>query len=278
MAVAPYAGAPAAGTDDEDDYPHIELTDADALEEAGAKMSFLEHLDELRKRLINSVVAVAIGCVIAFIFLDYVFDFITLPMRQMLPQGGHLVQTAPTEFFMLYLKVGALVGLFIALPVVMLQLWLFIAPGLYAHEKKLAIPFVAMSSLLFMTGAAFSHFVAFPWTWKFFMDFMPEYVQPMIKLGEAFSLYVKMLLGFGAIFQMPTLVFFLARMGVVTARFLIRNTKYAVLIIFILGAVLRPGGDIVSQSLMAGPMLILYAISIGIAWAVGKRKARSADL
>ena len=278
MAVAPYAGAPAAGTDDEDDYPHIELTDADALEEAGAKMSFLEHLDELRKRLINSVVAVAIGCVIAFIFLDYVFDFITLPMRQMLPQGGHLVQTAPTEFFMLYLKVGALVGLFIALPVVMLQLWLFIAPGLYAHEKKLAIPFVAMSSLLFMTGAAFSHFVAFPWTWKFFMDFMPEYVQPMIKLGEAFSLYVKLLLGFGAIFQMPTLVFFLARMGVVTARFLIRNTKYAVLIIFILGAVLSPGGDIVSQSLMAGPMLILYAISIGIAWAVGKRKARSADL
>ena len=278
MAVAPYAGAPAAGPDDEDDYPQIELTDADALEEPGAKMSFLEHLDELRKRLINSVVAVAIGCVIAFIFLDYVFDFITLPMRQMLPQGGHLVQTAPTEFFMLYLKVGALVGLFLALPVVMLQLWLFIAPGLYAHEKKLAIPFVAMSSILFTTGAAFSHFVAFPWTWKFFMDFMPEYVQPMIKLGEAFSLYVKMLLGFGAIFQMPTVVFFLARMGVVTAGFLIRNTKYAVLIIFILGAVLSPGGDIVSQALMAGPMLILYAISIGIAWAVGKRKPRAADI
>jgi sec-independent protein translocase protein TatC len=275
MALAPYAGAPPAPPDDDDDYPKIELTDADPLEEPGAKMSFLEHLDELRKRLIRIVIAIVIGTVIAFTFLSRVFDFITLPMRQMLPEGGHLVQTAPTEFFMLYLKVGALVGLLLALPAVMLQLWLFIAPGLYAHEKKLAIPFVAMSSILFMVGAAFSHYLAFPWTWKFFMDFMPDYVQPMIKLGEAFSLYVKMLLGFGAIFQMPTIVLFLARMGVVTAGFLIRHTKYAVLIIFILGAVLSPGGDVVSQALMAGPMLLLYVISIGIAWAVGKQKARN---
>jgi sec-independent protein translocase protein TatC len=278
MAGAPYASAPAARADDDEDYPQIELTDADAFEEPGAKMSFLEHLDELRKRLINSSIAIAVGCVISFIFLERLFDFVTLPMRQMLPPGGHLVQTAPTEFFMLYLKVGALVGFFVALPVVMLQLWLFIAPGLYAHEKRLAIPFVAMSSVLFMVGAAFSHYVAFPWTWKFFMDFMPGYIQPMIKLGEAFSLYVKMLLGFGVIFQMPTVVFFLARMGVVTAGYLIRHTKYAVLIIFILGAVLSPGGDIVSQALMAGPMLVLYGISIGIAWIVGKRKARTADV
>ena len=272
MALAPSAGAPPAPPDDDDDYPRIELTDADPLEEPGAKMSFLEHLDELRKRLINSVIAVVIGIVVSFIFLERVFDFVTLPMRQMLPSGGHLVQTAPPEFFMLYLKVGALVGLCVALPAVMYQLWLFIAPGLYVHEKKLAVPFVAMSSILFMVGAAFSHYVAFPWTWKFFMDFMPEYVQPMIKLGEAFSLYTKMLLAFGVIFQMPTLVFFLARMGVVTARFLIRNMKYAVLIIFILGAVLSPGGDVVSQALMAGPMLLLYGLSIGIAWVFGKRK------
>jgi sec-independent protein translocase protein TatC len=187
-------------------------------------------------------------------------------MRQMLPDGGHLVMTEPGEYFMLYLKVGALVGLFIAIPAVMLQLWLFIAPGLYAHEKKMAIPFVAMSSVFFGIGAAFSHYVAFPWTWKFFIDFTPGYIQPMIKLGAAFSLYVKMLLGFAIIFQMPTLVLFLARMGMVTAGFLIRHTKYAVLIIFILGAILSPGGDVVSQALMAGPMLALYAISILIAW------------
>jgi sec-independent protein translocase protein TatC len=265
MALAPYAGAPPAPPDDDDDYPQIELTDAEPLEEPGAKMSFLEHLDELRKRLINSVAAFAIGVVIS----------VTLPMRQMLPNGGHLVQTAPSEFFMLYLKVGALVGLFVALPYVMLQLWLFVAPGLYAHEKKFAVPFVVLSSLLFMVGAAFSHYVAFPWTWKFFMDFMPGYIQPMIKLGEAFSLYVKMLLAFGAIFQMPAIVFFLARMGMITAGWLIRHTKYAVLIIFILGAVLSPGGDVVSQSLMAGPMLILYGLSILIAWVFAKRKPRS---
>ena len=265
MALVPFPKAVPSQEPEDDDRP-------EEIDESG-KMSFLEHLDELRKRLINSVIAIAVGCVIAFIFLERVFDFITLPMRQMLPPGGHLVQTAPSEFFMLYLKVGALVGLLIALPAVMFQLWLFIAPGLYAHEKKLAIPFVAMSSLLFMTGAAFSHFVAFPWTWKFFMDFMPGYIVPMIRLGEAFPLYVKMLLGFGAIFQLPTIVFFLARMGVITAGFLIRHTKYAVLIIFILGAVLSPGGDIISQSLMAGPMLILYALSIGIAWAVQKRRS-----
>lgn len=267
MALVPVPGAPIGRVDD----PHIELTDVDALED-GARMSFLEHLDELRKRLIRAVIAIVIGCVVAFVFLDRVFDFVTLPMRQMLPDGGELVMTAPTEYFMLYLKVGVLVGLFVALPAVMLQLWLFIAPGLYSHEKKFAIPFVALSSLFFLAGAAFSHFIAFPWTWKFFMDFMPDYVQPMIKLGEAFSLYVKMLLGFAVIFQMPTVVLFLARMGMVTAGFLVRHTKYAILVIFILGAVLSPGGDVVSQALMAGPMIALYALSIVIAWVVAPRK------
>jgi sec-independent protein translocase protein TatC len=268
MALVPVPGAPIDRADD----PHIELTDVDAFDDGGARMSFLEHLDELRKRLIHSVVAIGIGCVIAFIFLDRVFDFLTLPMRQMLPEGGELVATAPSEYFMLYLKVGLLVGLFIALPAVMLQLWLFIAPGLYSHEKKFAIPFVVISTFFFVTGAAFSHYVAFPWTWKFFIDFMPGYVRPMIRLGDAFSLYVKMLLGFAVIFQMPTVVLFLARMGVVTAGFLVRHTKYAVLIIFVLGAVLSPGGDVVSQALMAGPMIALYALSIGIAWVVAPRK------
>ena len=268
MALVPADGAPLERADD----PHIELTDRDPFEEGGARMSFLEHLDELRKRLIQSAIAVGVGCVIAFIFLDRVFDFLTLPMRQMLPEEGRLVITAPPEYFMLYLKVGVLVGFFIAIPVVMFQLWLFIAPGLYSHEKKFAIPFVLLSTIFFVAGAAFSHYVAFPWTWKFFMDFMPGYVEPMIKLGEAFSLYVKMLLGFAVIFQMPTVVLFLARMGVVTAGFLVRHTKYAVLIIFILGAVLSPGGDIVSQALMAGPMMALYVLSIGIAWLVAPRK------
>lgn len=270
MALVPFPGAAAP---DPDDDRHIHLTDPDDLDEAaGAKMSFLDHLDELRKRLIHCAIAIAIGCAIAFTFLNRVFDFLTLPMRKMLPAGGSLVMTEPSEYFLLYIKVGLLIGFFIAIPAVMLQLWLFIAPGLYSREKKLAVPFVLMSSVFFALGAAFSHYVAFPWTWNFFMDFMPGYLQPMIKLGSAFSLYVKMLLGFAVIFQMPTLVFFLARMGMVSAGFLIRQSKYAVLIIFILGAVLSPGGDIPSQLMMAGPMMVLYAISIGIAWIFFKRK------
>jgi sec-independent protein translocase protein TatC len=265
MALVPFPSSPRP-----DDDPYGESNRESELD-AEAKMSFLEHLDELRTRLIHSVIAIGVACVISFIFLNRIFEFITLPMRQMLPPGGSLVQTEPSEFFMLYLKVGALVGLLIATPFVMWQLWLFIAPGLYAHEKKFAIPFVAFSTFFFAAGAAFSHFVAFPWTWKFFIDFKPDYVQSMIKLGPAFSLYVKMLLGFAVIFQMPTVVFFLARMGMVTAAFLIRHFKYAVLIIFILGAVLSPGGDVVSQAMMAGPMLVLYGLSIIIAWIFSRK-------
>jgi sec-independent protein translocase protein TatC len=271
MALVPFPSTPPAPADDD---PRIELTDSDDDLEGG-KMSFLEHLDELRTRLIHSVIAIGVCCVISFIFLDRVFDFVTRPMRNMLPAGGNLVQTEPAEFFMLYLKVGVLVGLLIATPFVIWQLWLFIAPGLYANEKRFAIPFVLFGTVFFATGAAFSHYVAFPWTWNFFVHFKPDYVQMMLRLGPAFSLYVKMLLGFAVIFQMPTIVFFLARMGMVSARFLIRHFKYAVLIIFILGAVLSPGGDVVSQALMAGPMLVLYCLSIFIAWLFAKKRTEN---
>ena len=208
MALVPF---PSASPDPPAEDPRIELTDNDDLDAGGGKMSFLEHLDELRTRLIHSVIAIGVGCLISFIFLDRVFEFVTLPMRQMLPEGSNLVQTEPTEFFMLYLKVGALVGLMLSSPFVIWQLWLFIAPGLYSHEKKFAIPFVLFGTLFFAAGAAFSHYIAFPWTWKFFVNFRPDYVQMMLKLGAAFGLYVKMLLGFAVIFQMPTIVFFLAR-------------------------------------------------------------------
>ena len=170
------------------------------------------------------------------------------------------------------MKIGALGGLFIALPVIVLQLWLFIAPGLYSNEKRFAIPFVILGTVFFMSGAAFSHYIAFPYSWKFFLSFETNYLRFLPNISYAFSLWVKMLLAFGVIFQMPTIVFFLARMGMVTAGFLIKHTKYAVLIIFILGAVLSPGTDVVSQALMAGPMLVLYVLSIGIAWLFAKKK------
>ena len=274
MALVPFP-RPAPGVPD-DDESLIQLTDRDDLDDSG-RMSFLEHLDELRKRLILAVLAALVGCVVAFVFIKEIFAFVIGPLKAMLSGGGTFIATEPAEIFMLYLKVGALTGLCIAMPFILWQLWLFIAPGLYAHEKKFAIPFVLFSSVFFFAGAAFSHYIAFPYTWKFFLSFESDLVKFMPKLGPTFGLYVKMLLGFAAIFQMPVLVLALSRMGVVSARFLIKNTKYAILIIFILGAVLSPGGDIPSQLMMAGPMLVLYGLSIMIAWIFGRsRKPESA--
>ena len=273
MAPVPTLERPEPPSAREDDTPLIELTDPDELELEGGRMSFLEHLDELRKRLIASIIGIAIGCVLAFIFLDkYIFPFIMVPMQQMLPQGGTLITTEASEFFMLWLKVGFFAGLLIAMPFILYQVWLFVAPGLYSHEKRFAIPFVLFASIFFFGGATFSHYVAFPVTWGFFITFNPSFVQFMPKIGPAFALYVKMMLACGAVFQMPVLVFALARMGVVTARFMLRNFKYATLIIAIAGAVLSPGGDIASQLILAGPMLVLYIISIGVAWVFQKRK------
>ena len=166
----------------------------------------------------------------------------------------------------------AVTGLLVAAPFVLYQVWLFVAPGLYSHEKRFAIPFVLASSVFFFTGAAFSHYVAFPVTWMFFINFSSAYVDFMPRAGPAFSLYVKMLLGFGLIFQMPMLVFFLARFGIVTAGFLAKKTKYAILIIFVVAAVITPTADIPTQLIFAAPMMVLYGISIGVAWVFQKRK------
>ena len=236
-------------------------------------MSFLEHLDELRKRLIVSIVALIGGMLVAFAFVSQIFDFIMIPLQETLPPGGTLIYTEPTEAFFLYIRMAALVGVFIAAPVILWQFWLFIAPGLYAREKKFAIPFVVFSTLFFVSGGLFSHFVAFQWAWQFFGAFSSETVEFLPRISPVFSLYTRMLLAFGFIFQMPTLAFFLARMGMITPRFLLKNFKYAVLVIFVVAAVLTPSPDPVNQFLMAGPMLALYGLSILIAWLFGTAQA-----
>ena len=160
----------------------------------------------------------------------------------------------------------------------MTQVWLFIAPGLYAHEKKMAIPFVVLSSICFIGGAAFSHYVVFPLTWKFFVSFTSDYLTFMPRIEPAFALYIKMILAFGLVFQMPTIVLFLARMGMVTASFMWRHTKYAILIIFIVAAVVTPSGDMFTQTAMATPMIGLYLLSIVLAWLFGKKRKTNADI
>src|SRR4029453_1644828 len=160
MAPVPTLERPESPFAREDDTSLVELTDPEEVELEGGRMSFLEHLDELRKRLIASIIGILIGCIVAFIFNDkYIFSFIMLPMQQMLPEGNRLVATEASEAFMLWMKVGFLAGLLIAAPYVLYQVWLFVAPGLYSHEKKFAIPFVLASSIFFFTGPAFSHSV-----------------------------------------------------------------------------------------------------------------------
>jgi len=229
-------------------------------------MSFLEHLDELRKRIVQSCIGVGIGVAVGFIFINPVVNFILKPTWRVLPPGSRMIYTQPGEAFGLYVQIGLIVGVIFATPWIMYQVWLFIAPGLYANEKKLAIPFVLMSTAGFIGGAAFNHYIIFPFMITFFASFNTPDLVFMPRLEDVFDLYTKMLLGMGLVFQMPTVVFFLAKMRMVTARFLLRHTKYAVLIIFIVAAVITPSGDMITQTIFAAPMLGLYALSILIAW------------
>lgn len=256
--------------------PPRPLDDEEEESDVGGKMSFLEHLDELRQRLIKALLAVLVGFLIAIAFINPIFDFVMAPLQAILPAGGKLIYTEPTEAFMLYMKMAALVGLMIALPVVLWQVWAFIAPGLYAHEKRFAIPFVMMSTIFFIGGALFSHYVVFPAMWRFFASFSTETVEFAPRIEPVFSLYVRMALGLGAVFEMPTLVMFLARVGLVTPMFLIRHTKYAILIIFVVAAIVTPSPDVVSQFLLALPMFVLYAFSILVAWVFQKRTPAAA--
>ena len=276
MAPVPTLERPEPPSAREDDTPLIELTDPDEIELEGGRMSFLEHLDELRKRLISSLIGIAIGCVISFIFLDtYILPFIMGPMQQMLPRAGRSSPRNLPKYFMLWLKMGFFGGLLLAMPLILFQVWLFVAPGLYSHEKRFAIPFVLFASLFFFGGAMFSHYMAFPVTWGFFIDVQPVVravhaedrarVQPLRQDDARLRRGVP---DAGAGVR-------LARMGMVTAGFLLRNFKYAVLIIAIAGAVLSPGGDIASQMILSGPMLVLYVVSIGVAWVFQKRKPRT---
>ena len=270
MALIPFPNnAPAPLPDDDlnEDPDQDELLDADG----GGKMSFLDHLDELRRRIIYAVVAVFVGFVIAFFFINQIFDFVMRPMQELLPPGGTMVYTDPTEAFMLYIKIALIAGLLLASPAVFSQVWLFVAPGLYAHEKKWAIPFVVASSIFFVLGAAFSHYVVFPITWRFFVGFTNDILTFMPRIEPAFAIYLRLVLALGITFELPMLVLFLARMGVVTPRFMIKNFKFAVLIIFILAAVLSPDGGGVGLVAMGGPVVLLYVFSIGLAWLFGKK-------
>jgi sec-independent protein translocase protein TatC len=244
---------------------------------AEGKMSFLEHLEELRKRIINAVLGVAVGIGLSFFFIQRIFDFLTAPANATLPEGSRLIYTQPTEAFSLYIQISLISGALFASPWIMYQVWRFIAPGLYANEKRFVVPFVLFSTIGFVAGAAFNHYVAYPFIMTYFASFNAPNLVYMPQLSYVFGLYVKMLIGLGLIFQMPTVVFFLAKMRVLTARFLMKQFKLAVMLIFITAAVITPTGDPMTLMIFAAPMIGLYLVSIGIAFIVGPRRLKGAD-
>jgi sec-independent protein translocase protein TatC len=250
--------------------------DEDDDNSAAGRMSFLEHLDELRKRIVNSAIAIGVCVVLGFAFINRIVDFILAPTRGALPPGVKMIYTEPGEAFSLYIQISLIMGVVLAAPIIMYQVWMFIAPGLYSNEKRLAIPFVLFTTIGFVAGAAFNHYIAFPFMMAFFASFNTPDLAFMPKLDDVFGLYTKMLLGMGVVFQMPTVVFFLAKMKLITARFLISNFKYAFLIIFVVAAVITPTGDMMTQTIFAAPMVALYLLSIGIAWVVGPKRIRAA--
>ena len=248
--------------------------DAEAPEGDRSRMSFLEHLDELRRRILYSLYAVIAGCAVSFWFINPLNQYMTAYFGRF---GGTLIFTGMADAFILEMKVAILAGFLIASPFVFSQLWLFIAPGLYTREKKVVLPFVFFATTLFSTGVWFAHRYAFPSMFQFFASFGNAHVQFFPTLKEVASFYFKMALGFGIVFQMPILVFFLARFGIVTWKFMAKQFKYAVLIIFIIAAVVTPSGDPVNQTIFAAPMIVLYIVSIGVAWLFGKKRPKAEE-
>jgi sec-independent protein translocase protein TatC len=244
---------------------------------AEGKMSFLEHLEELRKRIINACLGIAVGIAASFFYIQRIYDFLTAPAIATLPEGSRLIYTQPTEAFSLYIQISLISGAVLAAPWIMFQVWGFIAPGLYANEKKFVVPFVLFSTVGFVGGAAFNHYIAYPFIMTYFASFNTPNLVYMPQLTYVFGLYVKMLIGLGLIFQMPTVVFFLAKMKVLTARFLIRQFKLAVLLIFITAAVVTPTGDPMTLVIFAAPMLGLYTLSIAIAFIVGPKRLKDSE-
>lgn len=237
------------------------------------EMTFLEHLDDLRKRIFYSFLALIIGVIPCWFFHEQVFDILARPVTKFLPEGEKLAYTTLTAPFMLYIKVSFLTAIFLTSPFIFLQLWYFVAPGLFKKEKKYFIPFVLFTTIFFTLGALFGYFIAFPFACNFFLRMGADF-QPVITVDKYFSLALRVILGIALVFELPTLVFFLSRMGLITPRWMMKNFKYAVLVVFIVAAIITPSPDMINQSIIAVPMLALYGLGILIAIIFGKKKKK----
>jgi len=236
------------------------------------RMGFFQHLEELRKRLIVSLVAIFVGFLAAWAFAPRIFDFLAVPIRRVLPPGQNLSYTTLTEPFLMYFRVALLAGTLLSAPIVIWQVWLFISPALYRREKKYVVPFVTFGALFFFSGCAFAYYEAFPLVVGFLVK-VGEPFQAVITINEYLSLATKLILGLGICFEMPILIFFLARLGIVSEIWLLKKFKYAVLVIFIIAAIITPTPDVATQCVFALPMIGLYLLGILIAYIFRRRAA-----
>lgn len=241
--------------------------------EADVRMSLTGHLDELRRRLVRALLATAVGFGLAYFWAAELVTFLLQPLKT---QGlaVDVIGTGVTDAFFTKLKVSGIAGIFLASPIIFFQAWRFVSPGLYAREKQVAVPFSIAATFFFVAGAAFCYELVFPVAFRFFLEqFASIALGPQIRISEYLTFASRMLLAFGVTFELPVASFFLARVGLITHRTLIDGARYAVVVIFVVAAVLTPGPDVASQLLMAAPLLVLYLLSIGVAWACGRAPA-----
>ena len=243
-----------------------------AAEENLERMGLLEHLEELRDRLIRVAVAFLVTFLACWSFRERIYEFLAEPIHRHLPEGKKLVFLGVTDPFLLYFKVAALAGIFLASPYILYQLWAFVAPGLYKRERYLAGPFIFFGSVLFLTGGAFAYYIAFPFAVDFLLEMGAQF-EASIEVNRYLSFLMTIVLGLGLMFELPTLIFFFARLGLVTPAFLMRHFRWAVLIIFIVAAVITPTPDVVNLCIFALPTIFLYLLGVGVAALFQQRRA-----
>jgi len=242
----------------------------------GKQMSFLEHLEELRQRLLRSVVALLAGFGICFYFAKNIYNFLARPITNALHQAGYsdkLVYTNPVDPFNLMIKLALLCGLFLAAPYILYQIWLFVSPGLYRNEKKYVWPFVSLTSVLFAAGGYFAYALAFPAALKFLVQYGNQF-QALPEINEYWDLAISIIVAVGLVFELPVVILLLSIFGIVTPKFLWRQVRYAVLITAVVAAAIVPTNDMASIFIVWIPLVGLYVLSIGLSWMVWRAKRR----
>jgi sec-independent protein translocase protein TatC len=236
------------------------------------KLPLTSHLEELKTRLIRILIVLGVGFGVCYLFKDWSFQVITRPLVQALPAQSSLIFTGLPEAFFIHMKIAFFASLLLTAPYTLFEIWRFVSPGLYSKEKRYVLPFLFFSSLLFGGGVLFGYFIALPPAFGFFVSFSTDFLKPMISFKEYLDLTLKFLLAFGLCFEMPVFIFFLAKIGIVNARMLSRQRRYAILVIFIVAAILTPSPDAISQILMAIPLMVLYEVSIFVARFAARKK------